>query len=195
MLPGPSPHGALNDALTSTTPEFVQSKDWLVRLNEYRAAVRLQKVQEDSEWSEAAADHARYLIETYAVMLNTGHHMTLEEMHHENPTSPWYSPHAAIAAQLGDEAMFAFHLDPATMIDGWIAAPFHRPVLLLQKLLNVGYGEYCNRGMCAASFTALAMGSDDDPLAFPPDGATVALRAIPQSPSCPLGLMAVRRHF
>ena len=105
-----------------STPEFVQSKDWLVRLNEYRAAVRLQKVQEDSEWSEAAADHARYLIETYAVMLNAGHHMTLEEMHHENPTSPWYSPHAAIAPPYSViERMLASVVEPTLSIP-----PAHR---------------------------------------------------------------------
>jgi hypothetical protein len=145
------PAGLFNPDSKTIADGFVQSRHWLLRLNDYRSAAGLQLVEEDPQWSQAAANHARYLTETYGERLKAGHPPTLAEMHHENPQNRWYSPKSALAAQTGDEAMLPFRFDPVIAIDGWIIAPFHRPALLMGTLMHVGYGPRTARRLLYAN--------------------------------------------
>ncbi len=160
---------------------------WLARLNGYRAAVHIPPVSEDAALSIGDAAHARYLVENYGEAVARGAHLGAE-MHTEQAGAPGYSAAGLEAASASDVAQWAGHgaasFSAEQAIDGWIAIPFHRLPILSPRLKRAGYGQYCSEGRCAAALNVLT-GAErmrpipnlfKDPIQFPADGSTIALK-------------------
>ena len=168
------------------TPETTSlGSNWLSIVNLYRTLLKLQPVEEDPALSQGCRDHAKYLVTNYGSTLAAGVNIG-SLMHTEDESKPGYTPDGIKAAR-GSDVMFqpprkftdAQRLTRA--IESWIAGPFHRPSLVNPDLRQVGFGEYCDERLCAAS---LDWRSDLEaplpgghpyptPVQVPPDGATV----------------------
>jgi hypothetical protein len=179
-----------------------------VRLNYYRAMVRLPPVLEDPQLSQADALHARYLVKSYAEAIRNS---TIgAEAHEENPASPWYTEKGMLAAKksdvsywqeakhpvgepvsepVGDHAPPPGEMlwgSPGWSIDGWVGIPFHRLSLISPYLRRSGFGRYCEGAGCASALDTLSDLNQfpehpvpfAQPLEFPPSGATIAMRSL-----------------
>jgi hypothetical protein len=165
--------------------------EWLMRVNYYRAMVKLPPIVEDAVASKGDRAHTMYIVRNY--------HGAIErdglgaEMHTEDPGSPGFTPQGLEAAKSSDMDVWSMRGasasdkwgSPAWSIDGWIALPFHRMPILNPRLTSAGFGMYCESGACAAGLNLLKgsqgkrlKGStESEPIEFPPDGGTVALRS------------------
>ncbi len=70
--------------------------------------------------------------------------------------------------------------NPSWAIENWITGPFHRMWLLNPALHQVGYGQYCEKGICAAALN-IHSGADGTadvttPVMFPADRSTISQR-------------------
>ncbi|HEY2105133.1 MAG TPA: FHA domain-containing protein [Candidatus Binataceae bacterium] len=163
--------------------------EWLRTLNDYRAMAGLAVVREDPAFSASDFAHARYLVK------NAGSPRAAmamgAEVHSERPDKPWYSEAGLRAARSGDiDQWFGMgritHPPPGWAIDHWVASTWHRLALLNPRLNEVGYGEFCENGACAAVLDVLngigaarfAPAAAPGPVRFPPEGATVHLNAL-----------------
>ena len=155
------------------------SDTWLSTLNRYRQGSGLAPVTEASALSSADAKHARYLVANQADMIRTG--KIGASIHDEDPARPYFTPEGKAAGALSD--VDAVYSDPpetpesAWAIENWITGPFHRMWLLNPALRQVGYGQFCEKGICAAALN-IQTGIEADPEAtapvmYPPDGATI----------------------
>ncbi|MBF6571273.1 MAG: FHA domain-containing protein [Candidatus Binataceae bacterium] len=156
---------------------------WLSRVNHYRAMARVSSVTENSDLSKGDFAHARYLVKTFRERFRNGTNLGAL-MREEDPANPWYSAEGLAAAQSSDIAEWPGPKAPSSnfwAIDHWMEAPFHRLSILNPRLLQVGYGNYCQAGVCAA---VLDTNSDAGPLSasrntyagpveYPPDGAVI----------------------
>jgi len=159
--------------------------NWLAVLNLYRAALKLQPVEEDPARSQGCRDHGKYLVMNYGSTLAAGINIG-SVMHTEDESKPGYTPDGIKAARASDvmfQAPQKFSDDErmTRAIESWIAGPFHRPQIVNPDVRQVGFGEYCNERVCAASLDwrsdlepALPGGHPyPTPIEIPPDGATV----------------------
>lgn len=107
-------------------------------------------------------------------------------MHTEDESKPDYTPDGIKAARASDVMFqapqkFSDEERMTRAIESWIAGPFHRPQIVNPDVRQVGFGEYCNERVCAASLDwrsdlepALPGGHPyATPIEIPPDGATV----------------------
>ncbi len=154
---------------------------WLSELNHLRALGGLGPVSENVTLDQGCAQHARYLVapgpieqlafEQYASALGP-------KMHHEDPSSPFYTAGGAECAQGGkresgmDQAgEVTFNTDPAADIDELFYAPFHRILLMTPSMTIAGYGSY---GSFPRRAAALALRGPYDPnppvVRFPAEG-------------------------
>jgi len=166
------------------------------RLNNYRSLVSSPAVIEDSKRSEGAFAHARYLVKNYSREIRSG---TLgANASTEDSTNRWYSREGHAAAHIGSIAYpLATVADKQSWaIDKWMTDPIQRLQLLGPQPRLVGYGEYCENGVCVAVLTtsisfvswieqmkqrARPLAFDKlsrSPIKFPPNRATVALREL-----------------
>jgi hypothetical protein len=161
----------------ATPMEF--SDTWLGKLNQYRQSVGLPPVIEAAALSGGDAKHARYLVENDADMIRTG--SINASIHDEDPTKPFFTTEGKTAGSLSDvDAVYTNPPEapqPPWAIDNWITGPFHRLWLLNPALHQVGYGEYCQKGICAAALNVRS-GIDGDgetasPVMFPANGSTI----------------------
>jgi FHA domain-containing protein/cysteine-rich secretory family protein len=161
-------------------PTFGEAIDtWLSTLNRYRQASGLAPVTEANALSSADEKHARYLVANQADVIRTG--KIGASIHDEDPARPYFTQEGKTAGALSD--VDAVYSDPpetpevSWAIDNWITGPFHRMWLLNPALRQVGYGQFCEKGICAAALN-IQSGIEADPEAtapvmYPPDGATI----------------------
>jgi hypothetical protein len=154
------------------------SNTWLGRLNQYRESAGLTPLVESDALSTGDAKHARYLVANEAAMIRSG--KIDASIHDEDPAKPFYTPEGKAAGAVSD--IDAVYTDPPQTpdtpwaIENWITGPFHRMWLLDPALHAVGYGQYCEKGICAAALN-IRGGVDGTanagPIMFPPDRATI----------------------
>jgi hypothetical protein len=171
--------------------------EWLKRVNYYRAMVKLAPIVEDPELSKGDREHTIYIVKNYHDRIENGG--LGAEMHTEDPGSPGFTPEGLDAAKTSDMDVWSMrgaagYADgaepspwgsPAWSIDGWMAIPFHRMPILNPQLASAGFGIYCEAEACAAGLNLLngaqrkvvPGAAAAGPIAFPPDGATVAIRS------------------
>lgn len=111
------------DAATPVPP-------WLERLNEVRANAGLEPVRERSDWSQAAAEHARYLVR----------HGVLD--HGQDPTLADASEPGSFAARTGNLYAASFLATPTRAMHSWINSPRHARWLFQAGLREVGFGDH-----------------------------------------------------
>ena len=184
-------------ASSSTTMPAVPDStepEWLRRVNYYRAMVKVAPIVEDPELSKGDLAHTIYIVSNYHDAIQNGG--LGAEMHTEDPGSKGFTPEGLEAAKSSDMDVWSMRGvsantggadpdpwgSPAWSIDGWMALPFHRMPILNPQLTSAGFGIYCEKEACAAGLNLLngaqrkiAPGAADAPIAFPPDGATVAI--------------------
>jgi FHA domain/Cysteine-rich secretory protein family len=162
--------------------------DWLRALDSYRAMVKLPPVQYDAGLSAADASHVAYLIENYAASLRAGK-MPGAAMHAESSGRPGYSAEGQVAARHSDIDFLwtnhgALHASYTWALTDWMTGAFHRLPLLSPRLRRAGYAQQCDSGLCVAALNAQTGVEPPppggmllaQPIAFPPDGATLDLR-------------------
>jgi hypothetical protein len=146
--------------------------DWLTAVNEYRAIAHLPYVTEETEWSEGAWLHSRYMVKTDSVE------------HDEDNSSKWYTKQGKAAAESSViVASYDSSLSDDFMIDAWMQAPFHSVSLLDPRLSTVGYGSYREEdgGYQAGATLDVIRGMESMPrsvqypVQWPADGETVPL--------------------
>jgi uncharacterized protein YkwD len=185
IIAAPSPAAPSAPAAEAAPAISSSGENWLATLNRYRAALKLQPVEEDPALSHGCRDHAKYLVTNYGSTLAAGINIG-SVMHTEDESKPGYTPDGIKAARASDvmfQAPQKFSDDErmTRAIQSWIAGPFHRPQIVNPDLRQVGFGEYCNETVCAASLDwrselepPLPGGHPyATPIEIPPDGATV----------------------
>lgn len=181
--PAYRPHHEASPAI----PSAAEVSEWLEPLNHYRAMAHLAPVIADQTLSEADFAHARYLVKNYSALIK-GPGLGIEA-HRENPAKPWYSAAGASAAASSDViegwSRNKKWLTPAGAIRGWVSIPFHRLWILNPNLKRVGYGQFCEDGVCVGALNVLN-GADPipssptplaNPIEFPPNGAVIHLQS------------------
>ncbi|HZC46495.1 MAG TPA: FHA domain-containing protein, partial [Candidatus Acidoferrum sp.] len=166
--------------------------EWLLRVNYYRAMVKLPLIVEDPTLSAGDRAHTMYIVKNYHDAIE--HNGLGSEMHTENPGSPGFTHEGLEAAQSSDMDVWSNRGEPSAApdgwgsstwsIDGWMSLPFHRMPILNPRLTSAGFGMYCEAGACAAGLNLLkgsqgkrpASVATIGPIEFPPDGGTVGLR-------------------
>jgi len=177
--PPPSPIAEATGEMSSP------GANWLAIANLYRSLLKLPPVEEDPALSQGCKDHAKYLVANYGSTLAAGINIG-SLMHTEDESKPGYTPDGIKAARASDVMFqrpekFSDNQRMTRAIESWIAGPFHRPSLANPDLRQVGFGQYCDERVCAAS---LDWRSDLEPslpgghpyatpVEIPPDGATV----------------------
>ncbi len=144
------PASARADAIATPT---LDPAGWFARITFYRWLARVGPVIVDEKLSTADANHARYLVENDAAMIRAGH--IDGSFHDENPGKRFFTVSGRRAAALSDvDAVFTEPPDapePGWAIEDWMAAPFYRLWMLDPALRRIGYGQYCEKGICAAA--------------------------------------------
>jgi hypothetical protein len=156
-------------------------KPWLNALNGYRADVGLAPVSNDPGLGAGAALHSRYVVTNYADRISQSINLG-SVMHLEDQSKPGFTPEGKAAGLAGDVDEL---WDPAGTaglswaIDNWMLAPFHRLSLLDPRLRSVGYGDYCEKGVCVATLDARGGVDPSSPVSpaslikYPPDGSSI----------------------
>lgn len=122
---------------------------WLVRINMYRSMEQLPPIANDPALSEGAQNHAVYLVKNFSRSVRDGS-ATSADIGSESSRRASYSkrgssiaPHCEVDFALGE------HQSPDAAIDKWVQGPYHRMLLLNPALQRVGYGYFCEDGLCA----------------------------------------------
>ena len=163
------------------------NRQWLDPVNRYRQSAGLAPVTENPRFSRSDYLHARYVAKNFGKQIAAHNNLGIE-MHIEDPSKPWYSVEGAAAGRASDvdEMWNPRGTTPLSWaIDNWMQSPFHRMPILNPHLHSVGYGYYCEGGVCIA---ALNVNGDVDPvlsapapfakpIVYPPDGASINLNS------------------
>jgi uncharacterized protein YkwD len=165
------------------------SSDWLGALNAYRKMAHLEPVTIDPKLSAGDVAHAKYLVTNYGAEIAKGEHLGAA-MHREDASRPGFSETGLAAAQHSDVnewiAAAGITKTVSWAIDSWMTAPFHRANILNPALHRVGYGEYCDDGVCVAVMDTVE-GADmpsaygttyEQPVEFPASASVIALRGL-----------------
>jgi uncharacterized protein YkwD len=162
---------------------------WLDPLNRYRAMAGLNPVTADAKLSRGDYLHSRYLVKNYADDIRKGTSGGAQ-MHTETAGNPWYTADGLAAAGSSDvDEMSNPHATPppSWAIDNWMEGPFHRLWILNPNLHSVGYGTYCEAGVCVASLNVLTDSDPihtkpkplDKPIQYPPHDSTTHGLSVP----------------
>jgi uncharacterized protein YkwD len=178
----PTAASAPASAVASPASEDTRPQPWLDALNRYRAMAGLAAVRSNPRLSPGAKLHSRYIATNFSDQIR--HSVNLgRAMHQEDPSKPGFTAAGAAAGLAGDvDEMW----DPGAMhqsswaIDNWMLAPFHRLSLLDSRLRTVGYGDYCEAGVCIATLNvhdgvdpSSTSGSSTAPVEYPPNGSSI----------------------
>ena len=179
--PVPKANGTYAAASDGTRPlaRPLDEFEWLRTLNDYRAMAGLGLVREDPAFSAGDFAHARYLVKNAG---SRSEAMAMgAEVHNERPDKLWYSDAGLRAARSGDIDQWwgRGHPPPGWAIDHWVASTWHRLALLNPRLNEVGYGEFCEHGTCAAVLDVL---SGSGAVRFAPAAAPGPVRFPPRVP-------------
>ncbi|SRR5579875_781164 len=184
------PEAVAEDAANAQPPtRSANEPNWLKTLNDYRQMAGLAPVREDPALSAGALAHARYLVKNEGPPIKA--QMLGAELHTEDPRKPWFSPAGLRAARSGDVEQWwgplpGSHPPPGWAIDEWVASTWHRMAILNPQLRQVGYGDFCEKGACAAVLdvlsslgrAALVPARTPRPISFPSEGAIVHINAL-----------------
>ena len=166
---------------------------WLARINMYRAMDQLPPLANDPALTQGDQDHAVYLIKNFARAIRDGSAQSAD-IDNESPAMPFFSKKGRLAA-LHSEANFVFgaHQSSETAVDWWMQGPHHRMQLLNPDLERIGYGYYCEEGLCAQIVDVadgiLKQPVDPDKrsaIEFPPANSTLSLNELPHESPDPL---------
>ncbi len=159
---------------------------WLSAVNEYRTMAGVPPVRENPSLSAGDFAHARYLVKNGRSPEDTATEGA--DAHNEQPGNPWFSVEGRRAAHSADVDQWwgtsrRDRPPPRWAIEQWIASTWHRMAILNPRLSEVGYGEFCENGNCAAVLDVLSgLGTArltqavaPAPVRFPPENATVAM--------------------
>ncbi len=179
---------AVASAAKQSAPE-----SWLARVNMYRAMDQLPPIASDPSLTAGAQNHAVYLIKNFAKQVRAGT-ANSADMNSEPSKRPFstsqgrnVAPHSEI------DFTFGKHQSVEEAIDRSMKGPHHRMLLLNPELQRIGYGYYCEDGLCAQ----VVDGEDGiarepvDPdkevaIEFPPANSTLSLNDLPQESPDPL---------
>jgi hypothetical protein len=174
-------HPRVARSATFTPESGGEMAAWLLPLNRFRGVAHLLFVSADPELSVGDREHARYLVYNYRKEIRRGRNLG-DSAHTESSSNPWYSAQGKAAAA-GADVEFAVgppDFAPGSRswaLDSWMTVPFHRLLILSPGLRRVGYGEFCDRGVCAAVLSARSDGNAAAafayPIEFPPNGTLV----------------------
>jgi len=116
---------------SSVTGIPVDEPGWLNYVNSMRALAALPPLKLNTEWSEGAALHARYMVKNDYVG------------HDEDPTNPWFTPEGLEAARSGNVLVASdIEMSVEAAIDMWMQGPFHALGILDPRLRETGFGVY-----------------------------------------------------
>ena len=144
-------------ATPASAPDAGPPPEWLKRVNDYRAMVKLAPVADDPTLSTGELAHVNYLLRNYGGLIRKGQ-STGAVMHTEDPGKPGFSPQGMRAASSSDIDEWPGPEAPATSgwaVDDWMTGAFHRLNILNPALHRVAYGESCDSGSCAAALNVL----------------------------------------
>lgn len=111
--------------------ETPQAWRWLDAVNAHRAMAQLPPLVDVPGWSDDAAKHARYVVETDVAG------------HTEDPGNPWYTPGGAVAARCSNVfASSDMSTSDEFALNAWMVAPFHSVSILDPRLQRTGFGSY-----------------------------------------------------
>ncbi|HLX38115.1 MAG TPA: CAP domain-containing protein [Candidatus Binataceae bacterium] len=166
---------------------------WLSRINMYRGMEELPALANDSALSEGAQGHAVYLIKNFSRGVRDGS-ASSADIGSESSKKPFYTPgghrvapHSEVAFDSGE------HQSQDASIDKWMQGPYHRMLLLNPALQRIGYGYYCEDGLCAQVLD-IEDGIARDPvepdkevaIEFPPANSTLSLSDLRHEEPSPL---------
>ncbi len=175
----PPPTGAHSptDAPTpmaTGSPTPVPGPEWLAHVNMYRRAAGLPDLTEQSDLTEGAVLHSRYMVKNG------------QFGHTEDPRNPWYSAAGKVAAENGNVyvsgRLTATHRDALNL---WMTGPFHMLGIVDPRLTRTGYGDYTEDiGTWKFAATINVLSVRDRPVVditfpvfYPADGAVLPNRA------------------
>ena len=160
---------------------------WLQIVNAYRTSTGLPRLTEDPTWMTGVSKHAIYLA------------MTGSMVHGEDPSSPFYTPDGAAAAEKSVLGGWRGSVrSDRDLIDGWMTSPFHAIHFFEPRLQRIAFAS--TRGTPGASLDSSAvldvvhgLGSKvvaDRPVTFPANASTTPLTTfVAETPnpltSCP----------
>jgi hypothetical protein len=167
---------------SASAGESAVTPPWLARINMYRAMEELPPLVSDPTFTEGTQNHAVYLIKNFGKRVREGGAIGAE-VAAESSARPLYTGAGRTAAP-HSEVDFAFgeHQSSERAIDRWIEGPLHRLLLLNPALQSIGYGYYCEDGLCA-QVVDVEDGIAREPvdpdkqvaLEFPPVGSTLSI--------------------
>jgi uncharacterized protein YkwD len=132
----------------------------LTYVNYYRSLAGLPPVNENTQWSTGAYNHARYMVKNDFIG------------HSEDPSNPWYTPEGHTAAQNGNVMISSStSTTDQQAIDLWMEGVFHSIAVIDPRLQSIGYGSYReaigNYQMGAVLDVLSGRGSIPDTVSFP----------------------------
>jgi hypothetical protein len=159
----------------------------------YRAMDQLPPIVSDPELTEGAQNHAVYLIKNFAKQVRKGTANSAEMSSESSKRSFSTSPGRTVAPHSEIDFTFGKHQSVEDAIDRWIKGPHHRMLLLNPELQRIGYGYYCEEGLCA-QIVDVEDGIAREPvdpdkevaIEFPPANSTLSLNDLPQESPDPL---------
>jgi uncharacterized protein YkwD len=179
---------AVASAAKQSAPE-----SWLARVNMYRAMDQLPPIASDPALTEGAQKHAVYLIKNFAKQVRNGTANSADMSSESSKRSFSTSQGRTIAPHSEIDFTFGKHQSVEEAIDRWIKGPHHRMLLLNPELQRIGYGYYCEDGLCA-QIVDVEDGIAHEPvdpdkevaIEFPPANSTMSLDDLPQESPDPL---------
>ena len=159
----------------------------------YRAMVKLPPLVNDPALSEGSQNHAIYLIKNFGKGVREGAAASAE-LSTESSAKPFYTSKGRTAASHCEiDFDLEEHQSPERAIDRWMAGTIHRMSLLNPELRRIGYGYYCEGGLCVQildvvdGLTKESTGPDtQSAIEFPPANSTLSLSELPQEEPSPL---------
>lgn len=124
-LPTPTPTATPTATATPAQPS------WLQYVNQFRQAAKLHPLIENFDWSQGDWLHSRYMVKE--------DHIT----HHENTSSPWYTPEGDVAGRSGNIYVSSSTGTPDEWaINFWMSGPFHAVAILDPQLFQTAFASY-----------------------------------------------------
>jgi hypothetical protein len=159
----------------------------------YRAMEELPPIATDPALSEGSQNHAIYLIKNFAKRVREGT-ADSADITTESSARPFYTREGRDAAPHCEvDFDFSESQSPEKAIDLWIEGPHHRMLLLNPELRRIGYGYFCEGGLCAQTVDVVDGVAKEpvDPdkqvaIEFPPVNSTMSLNNLPHETPDPL---------
>lgn len=102
---------------------------WLQLINDYRAAAGLPAVAHEPAWTASVVAHATYTVLNGIVS------------HRQNPSLPGASPVGELAARNSVLSYWSDSRDDRTLVEMWMAGPFHLAHIIEPRLQRVAFGS------------------------------------------------------